>query len=449
MAPTAEKARAAGKDDNMTVFATAPPVWFSLLLGLAVGASPAAGGHAGFSAVVYHEGTQVFAVDATGARLAEGDLGNDATQVIQAAIQACGTGGEVRVMAGRYPLSTPIVIDMPCTLSGEGRSTILTPPANDFAIRIMRTDRSPTINDWVWASERDEIPKWLIDLCGKRLYGVEARDLAIVGMGHGKGIYLNEVTECRCSNLVIHGTYDGAAIYADTTVMESTFSDILCYANGSIENREATFVIASQDEGDANNNLIFDRVHSLLPNYIGVQVGTEKALHPRLVYFTKSFFHGWLPLERTAPYDHFVVHGTFPHRGVFITDSRFTAAPEDKALLRVRAGAVRVVGCSFDGGPSTAIAAGPGTKLMLSDSVFEPRAHGPAAVTVNDADVIISGNLFGERQQVALDGPRSAIVSSNRFYSTEAESLSVIGIDASDSRLQVSNNVFAGEPGDD
>jgi len=418
----------------------------TMLFVMAASASPAFRGHSGFSAVVYRDGTQAFAVDGTGAHLAEGPAQNDSTRVIQAAVQSCGAGGEVRVTAGSYQLSAPVVLDLPCTLSGEGRSTVLVPPANDFAIRIMRTDRSPTINDWVWASERDEVPEWLIDLCGKRLYGVHVRDLAIVGMGQGKGIYLNEVTECSCSNLAIHGTYDGAAIYVDTTVMESVFRDIVCYVNGSIENREATFVIASQDTGDANNNLVFDRIHSLLPNYVGVQVGTDKAQNPRLIYFTHSFFHGWLPLERTAPYDHFLINGTSRYRGVYITDSRFTITQQGQALLHVQAGAVRVTGCSFDGGPSTAIAADPATKLVLSESFFQDRTHGPAAVTVRGADAVINANCFGEGQRVFLDTPSSAIIAGNRFYSLKTDSLGIVGIDTSDPRLQISHNVFSAEP---
>jgi hypothetical protein len=418
------------------------PIHLAMFLVLWASTSAALGDQSGFSAVVYREGTAVFAEDGAGARLAEGLVETDSTRVIQAAVQACGTGGEVRIRAGKYHLSAPIVIDMPCTLSGEGRATVLVPPPDEFAVRIMRTDRSPTINDWVWASERDTMPEWLIDLCGKRLYGVHVRDLAIVGMGQGKGIYLNEVTECSCSNLAIHGTCDGAAVYADTTVMESIFRDIVCYVNGSVKNREATFVIASQDTGDANNNLVFDRIHALLPNYVGVQVGTDKAQHPRLIYFTKSFFHGWLPLERTAPYDLFLVHGTFPHRGVFISESRFTITQEDKSLLHVRSGAVRVTGCSFDGGPSAAVTADPGAKLVLSESFFQDRTHGPAAVTVRGADAVINGNSFGEGQRVFLDTPRSAIISGNRFYSPETDSLGIAGIETTGPRLQVLHNVF-------
>ena len=267
----------------------------------------------GFTAVVARRGDRVVMSDTDGRIVAEKKAGEEDSRLIQQAAELCRNGGELRIMAGEYDLKESIVLDFPCTVSGEGRGTILVPPTNDYAIRIMKTDRSPTINDWVWGPERASIPKGLIDLCAERLYGVYVRSLAIVGNGRGKGIYLTGVTECICDDLAIHSTYDGAAIYADRTVMETEFRSIVCYVNGSIKNREATIVVASQDGGDANNNLQFTRVHVLLPNYVGVQIGTDKTSPPRLIFFTQSFFHGWLPLDRTAPYDLFLVHAADPN----------------------------------------------------------------------------------------------------------------------------------------
>ena len=69
---------------------------------------------------------------------------------IQKAVDLCAKGGEARIAAGRYPLERSIVADYPCTISGEGRGTILTPPPGDYALRMMRTARSPVLTDWVW-----------------------------------------------------------------------------------------------------------------------------------------------------------------------------------------------------------------------------------------------------------------------------------------------------------
>jgi hypothetical protein len=291
---------------------------------IAPGANPARG----FTAVVARRGNHVVLSDSDGRIVMEKKAGEQDAHLIQQAAEMCRSGGELRIMAGQYDLEKSIVLDFPCTVSGEGRGTVLVPPANDYAIRIMKTDRSPTINDWVWGPERESMPPDLINLCGERLYGVYVRSLAIVGNGRGKGIYLAGVTECICDDLAIHSTYDGAAIYADKTVMETEFRSIVCYVNGSIKNREATIVVASQERGDANNNLQFTRVHVLLPNYIGVQIGTDETYPPRLIFFTQSFFHGWLPFERTAPYDLFVVREADPERGIVISASRFTNTGE-------------------------------------------------------------------------------------------------------------------------
>ena len=151
--------------------------------------APAANLTRGFTAVVARRGDQVVVSDAEGRIVSEQKAGEEDARLIQQAAEMCRQGGELRIMAGQYDLKESIVLDFPCTVSGEGRGTILVPPANDYAIRIMKTDRSPTINDWVWGPERASIPQGLIKLCGERLYGVYVRSLAIVGNGRGKGIY--------------------------------------------------------------------------------------------------------------------------------------------------------------------------------------------------------------------------------------------------------------------
>ncbi len=400
----------------------------------------------GFTAVVGHRGDNVVLSDAEGRVVAKQKAGNDDAQLIQQGAELCRQGGELRIMAGQYDLKKSIVLDYPCTVSGEGRTTILVPPTNDYAIRIMKTDRSPTINDWVWGPERETIPKGLIDICGERLYGVYVRSLAIVGNGRGKGIYLTGVTECICDDLAIHSTYDGAAIYADATVMETEFRSIVCYVNGSIKNREATIVVASQDGGDGNNNLQFTRVHVLLPNYIGVQIGTDKKSPPRLIYFTQSFFHGWLPFERTAPYDLFLVHSSDPERGIVISASRFTNTGKSNAMLHVEKGAVNLTDSILGGGTGkTVILADPGTKVSVRGNMFHHVAMGEWELDANRADVIFAQNILGPQGRIRVQDPRTAVVTGNRFGRPEVEAITLLpeSLSRTNDQIQVFGNVFA------
>jgi hypothetical protein len=403
----------------------------------------------GFTAVVAHRGDQVLLSNADGSIVGEQKAGEADARLIQQGAELCRQGGELRIMAGQYDLKESVVLDFPCTVSGEGRGTILVPPPNDYAIRIMKTDRSPTINDWVWGPERASIPAGLIALCGERLYGVYVRSLAIVGNGRGKGIYLNGVTECICDDLAIHSTYDGAAIYADKTVMESEFRSIVCYVNGSIKNREATIVIASQDRGDANNNLQFTRVHVLLPNYIGVQIGTDKASPPRLIFFTQSFFHGWLPFERTAPYDLFLVHSADPDRGIVISASRFTNCGKTNAMLHVEKGGVNLTDSVLGGGTGkTVILAEPATKVSIRGNTFHNTLNGEWDVDATGADVIFAQNTLDPQGRIRLQDARTAVVTGNRFERPEKEAIVVVpeSLFGEKDRIQVSGNVFAPPP---
>ncbi len=406
----------------------------------------------GFTAVVSHRGDRVTLSDSDGRLVTELRAGEDDSRLIQQGIELCRHGGELRMMAGQYDLKTPLVLDFPCTLSGDGRGTVLVPPPNDYAIRIVKTDRSPTINDWVWGPERDSIPQDLIKVCGERLYGVYVRSLAIVGHGRGKGIYLAGVTECICAELAIHSTYDGAAIYADRTVMESEFRSIVCYGNGSIENREATIVVASQDDGDSNNNLQFTRVHVLLPNYIGVQIGTDKSCPPRLIFFTQSFFHGWLPFERTAPYDLFVVHHADPERSIAISASRFTNTGRKNAMLHVEKGAVDLTDSVLGGGTGeTIVLADPGTSISVRGNRFHDVVDGQWVLSANGADVVFVHNILGPQGRIQLQDARTAVIVANRFSRPQPEAIVLVPPQPveGEHQIQTSANVFAAAPDDD
>jgi hypothetical protein len=403
----------------------------------------------GFTAVVGHRGDEVVVSDAEGCVVAEARAGEQDARLLQQAAELCRKGGELRIMAGEYDLKQPILLDFPCTVSGEGRGTILVPTTNDYAIRIMKTDRSPTLNDWVWGPERKTATPGLLKLCGERLYGVYVRSLAIVGNGRGKGIYLSGVTECICDDLAIHSTYDGAAIYADQTVMESEFRSIVCYVNGSIKNREGTIVVASQDGGDANNNLQFTRVHVLLPNYVGVQIGTGKPSPPRLIFFTQSFFHGWLPFERTAPYDLFLVHAADPERGIVISASRFTNAGKTNAMLHVQKGAVDLTDSILGGGTgNTVILADPNTRLSIRGNTFHHVMSGQWSLDATRADVIFAHNMLDPHGRIRMQDAATAVVTGNRFGCPEQEAIVLLpqSLSLTNDRIQMTGNVFAPVP---
>ena len=74
------------------------------------------------SAIVFIEGSGVFATDGNGAMISQGTAGTDDSIVIQSAIDR---GGHVVLRKGTYILSTPLILRSSLTLSGEGWETVL------------------------------------------------------------------------------------------------------------------------------------------------------------------------------------------------------------------------------------------------------------------------------------------------------------------------------------
>jgi hypothetical protein len=411
----------------------------------------------GFTALIHHDGTTVSAFDCMGRLIAQAAAGADDASIIQQAVDSATGGGEIRLCAGRYRLNRSLVLSRPCTLSGEGRATVLVPPANDYAIRMVRLNHSPHMSEWVWGPERAIVPDGLYKMVAVRMYGIVVRSLAIIGDARGKGIYLKQMSECCLENLWIHMTYDGAALFLDDMVMESEFINIHCYGNGSEANREASLVINSQDGGDSSNNLHFDKVYILHTNYIGVEIGrSSRPAPPRLLFFKHCFFHGWLPLERTAPYELIRCDGCDLQRGVTLSDCRITNAGRDSPLIRLVRGSMRINGSIFGGGwGPIAIRADPGTRIGVSECTFHGTRNGRQALSATDAEVRFVNNVVdpddGGQQSVVLVSPRAAVVSGNLFHRVEAESLQIKAGPGSDA-IQVFGNVFmppanSGKPG--
>lgn len=407
--------------------------------------------YGGFKALVHHDGTTVRALDSTGRLIVQAAAGADDAGVIQHAIDHAAGGGEIRLSAGRYRLARPLVLAFPCTLSGEGRGSVLTPPPDEYAIRMVRGEKSPHMSEWVWGPEVSAIPEGLRDMVARRMYGVVVRSLAIVGDGQGKGIYLREMSECCLEDLWIHTTYDGAAIFIDSMVMECEFINIHCYGNGSEANREASLVINSQQDGDACNNLHFDKVYILHTNYIGVQIGDSRLpVPPRLLFFKQCFFHGWLPLTRTAPHELIRCSDCDLRRGVVLTDCRITNAGQNAPMIRLVRGNLRMVGSIVGGGwGPTAILAEAGTRIEVSGCVFHGAINGTRSLSATRADVRFVNNVVeaheGESQAVVLVSPRGAVVAGNHFYATEEQSLRLQtegDAGAAGNNVQICGNLF-------
>jgi len=368
-----------------------------------------------YTAIIFQDKNNVCAIDSKGKIFACTQEGQSVADVFQKAVDICKNGGEIRIKAGEYRLDKSVIVDYPCTISGEGRGTVLVPPANEFALRVMRTQRSPVLSDWVWGTKKEQIPKGLYNTCAIRLYDVHVRSLAIMGYGQGKGIYLNELTECCFADLWIHVTNDGAALYLDSTVMESEFHNIHCYNNGSVANKEATIVIASsQSPAGPHNNLHFDKVYVLLPAYIGLEIGTDTGdYHPRLVYFTQSFFHSWWPEEflALAPYDQIYVHKGDPLTGLTITESRFTVPADNKSSIHLgEKTCAQVANCIFTG--KCSITADTGSTLIAANNIFK----GPIAIQAEKANTIIEGNaFFSGPNSIKIEQPKNSVLQGNMF----------------------------------
>lgn len=383
----------------------------------------------GFTAVVAHQENNIVLRNAAGQIVAEKKAGDDDAGIIQQAVDSCRNGGgEVRIMAGKYDLKKSIILDFPCTLSGEGRGTVLIPPPNDYAIRLVKSERSPSLL-YIWGPQKVE-SKLLVDAANTFVMGIKVQSLAIIGFDHGKGIHLSHIAECMLNDLWIHTTPDGAALYADYSVLESYFSNIYCVRNGNVKNREGTIVIRSQDDGDANNNLHFSNIHVIYPNYTGLEIGSEKKTPPRLIFFTQSFFHGTLPIENASPYDLIRVHATDPERGIAISASRITHTGKDHALVHVENGMVDITDCVVGGGTGKAIImADPGTKVSIRGNTFEGvrnLAWIPIEVPCLDAtraDITFTQNKIDPKCRLNLNDPVSAIVTANRFGRPEKEAI--------------------------
>lgn len=304
--------------------------------------------------LVYIDDSRIFVSDIFKNTIYEGDAKEECSDAIQAAIDYVNPGGEVRIHPGYYFLKKTIVFDNSTTISGSGKSTVLVSPPSNFAISFMYTERTHFRTEtYIPLSER-LAPDFNLDKINRkcnRLYGAELRNLTIDGNHQGKGISMQCAIECTVENVSIYNTHAGAGIYLKYRVMESTFTNIHMLNNGNRENKEAAIVVSSQDPelhaSDAINNLYFDKVFVIYPNYIAMDIGGGGyPLKPRLINIINSMFHGNLPIATVVPYDFLKVNmDENGERGLRIGRTRFTVKHEDCNYIDVKDGDVLITEC--------------------------------------------------------------------------------------------------------
>jgi hypothetical protein len=365
------------------------------------------------------------------------------------ALAAVRYGGAVHLAAGRYVLDKTVFIDSSVSLTGDGRQTVLVPPPGDYAITIRRTDEG--------RSRRAEQHGMVSD---DTLIGVVISMLAIDGEKKGKGIFLSNLAECVLEKLWIFKTR-GAGLYFNEQVMETSTTDVHLEDCGDPDLKEAAVVIASQPKGDANNNLRFEKMYVIFPEYHGMEIGAgPHPVQPRLIFIHHSMFHGWLPVPTVRPYDLIRVSKLDIQRGLSITDSRLTNSGYEAAYLNVMTGDVKARGNVFGGGGGKHyILAEAGTRLTVTENTFQrlpipanrPGKPTPEHILLESrgAHVVFNQNIIDAAcGPVWLVPGVNSVISQNRFYTAGRGPRIRIGsgVQEASRNVIVSENFFAEGP---
>jgi len=398
------------------------------------------------SAQVFREGETVVAVARDGQVIAHRPSQGSTASAIQAAIDFVHPGGEIKIAAGRYRLEKSLVLYDSSTLVGEGRQTILIPPADDYGLKIVRTSKSQIIRDR------------LLPELDPRLIGVKIWNLALDGEGAGKGIYLENISGAALQSIWIARTGGGSGLYLGPSVMESVFEDIHMLANGNAEKQAPAVVISSQPDGDASNNLHFDKFFVIYPNHIAFSVGGPGARHPRLIFISHAMFHGWLPLPK--PYDLIrIVH--LDYRGLVLQQSRLGNGGHDSALLRVEQGDVKVTDNVIGGGSGKYAILGEaeatltitGNTIHGSNDLPDIYRQTPNYDPQQSFLVLLRGTQATFKDNIVMEGASglrlspgfNCLVTGNRFSTVAGWPLVSIGDDGErgSRNIVVSGNIFA------
>ncbi len=407
------------------------------------------------TAVVYIDGETVVAEDDRGAVIAKGSAGADAADVIQAAIDAAHPAGQIKIRRGLYRLDKSVVLYNSGMLCGEGRGTVLVPPADDYALKVMTTDQTEIYRPF----HGDPGP----------LYAAIVRDLTIDGESigsRGKGIFMDTFWCSSFENLWIQNTDNALYLHH---VRESDFTNIYLISNGSVELKEPSVVLIGE-----NNNIHFRNLSVVYPNYIGMDLigKTDEGIDvPRLVYLTQSFFHGRLaapdelPREydgkmekdfgRTiaAPFDLIRLTDLGAHRhgclaDVVIRDSRITVAGPGAASVNCINSPLTVANCVMTATEGECvIRASKKSRVTVTGNTIHCGSETGSrySLQVVDAEVIFKDNVLnGINLNIALAPASNSIIANNRFTLENGEPTIWVGDDGEtgSANIEISGNIF-------
>lgn len=392
------------------------------------------------SATVFIDGETIYTTSRSGHVIATGSAGAEDDTAIQKAIDAMHPGGEIKILKGEYTFKKPVWVYNYCSIVGEGRSTIITPPENDYAFKILPNNRSIMRATML----RFDVPDY-------RISGTVIKSLAIDGKVAGKGIYLRNATDCLLEELWIVNTYSGAGLYLESSVMECDFVNIHLWCNGNEESLEGSLVICGQPEGDASNNIHFDRVYVICPNYRGLEIGANGEVAPRLIYFHHSMFHGRMHFEgeNHASDELIYVRKVDGPRGMVVSDSRMTQTQDGYALVQVIEGSVTVSNCMIGGGTGTwAIRSKEAARLHVSGNTFHSGPdYNEYALLAEGSRVVFKNNyLVGKETKVCLRAAKG-IIADNEFDLDTGSHAILVDDDEMPgaSQVQIRGNIFAGK----
>jgi hypothetical protein len=365
--------------------------------------------------------------------------------VLQAGLDATLGGGKLSIGCGTYRLAKALRIDHPCLLVGEGYGTKLVPAQGCFALEALATERSPLRRALI-----DTDDAALLEM-ENRTFGIVVRDLCIDGEGSGKGLFASFLIECTFENLWIHNAGDGAGIYIAASVMETVFENIHLLGCGA--ETEASIVIAAQPDGDACNNIVFEKVFVIFPNGSGIMIGpligpAAKIVPPRLVSLRNCVLHGWLPVADAAPFPLLEVIHLDSLRGLRMSGCRITNSGIDHPQIHLWEGEAKITDTIFGGGGGLcAVMVEPPATLTLTGNTF----HGSRAAEAPGDIVLCAGTLImrdnvarGVHGRVVLAAPIAALIHENIFDNAKPKRpcIEFIGTEAESGVVKCTGNVF-------
>jgi hypothetical protein len=388
------------------------------------------------------EGTSISARTPEGRILFSGRAGQDDAAIVQRAVDHVHPGGEIRLAAGTYRFAQTVRITNATTLSGAGKSTVIVPPADDYALVVRTEDNSPR--------------RWYHE---NVLNGVTLRAFTIDGQREdgtctGKGIHLQNIFDSHYDGLWIANTGAGPGLCLDDWVGESNFTNIHLMNCGSLERREAAVLIRSSQAGPCNN-LQFRGLYVIFPRYRGLDIQSDGGPRPpKLIFVSHSMFHGWIPGNGhpTAPADLVHLENTDKERGVVFDNCRLTAADRGYALLKVvnsqAAVTNSVIGAIGGRWVKIGIQAETGSRLSVRGNTFhEVNQEGDRhLLLVKNSEVLFTENeITGKAARLSLVPGANSIIANNIFRLRDATApIIFVGDDgqAASRNIRVHGNVY-------